>query len=140
MREATDADLPAISELDYHVRECPSRRRSLEKSISDRACIVATLGTKVVGHGVLDHSFFERGFISTLYVHSDHRRRGAGTGLVRALEARCETFQLFTSTNASNVPMQTLLTKLGYSPSGIIHNLDPGDPEIVYVKALTKPT
>lgn len=30
--------------------------------------------------------------------------------------------------------MQHILEKLGYERSGVIHNLDPGDPEIVYVK------
>ena len=41
---------------------------------------------------------------------------------------------MFTSTHASNLPMQALLAKSGFEPSGIIHNLDPGDPELVYVR------
>jgi hypothetical protein len=28
--------------------------------------------------------------------------------------------------------MQELLRLLGFVPSGVIHNLDPGDPELVY--------
>jgi hypothetical protein len=32
--------------------------------------------------------------------------------------------------------MQSLLAKLGYVPSGIIYNLDEGDPELVYFKQL----
>jgi hypothetical protein len=32
--------------------------------------------------------------------------------------------------------MQSLLAKLGYQLSGVIHELDPGDPELVYVKYL----
>jgi hypothetical protein len=31
--------------------------------------------------------------------------------------------------------MQSLLAKLDYVPSGVIHNLDEGDPEIVYFQA-----
>ena len=42
--------------------------------------------------------------------------------------------KLFTSTNRSNAPMQSLLAKLGYRPSGVIENLDEGDPELVYMK------
>ncbi len=42
--------------------------------------------------------------------------------------------KLFTSTNLSNLPMQALLAKLGYTLSGVIHNLDEGDPELVYFK------
>jgi hypothetical protein len=30
--------------------------------------------------------------------------------------------------------MRQLLTQVGYEPSGTIENLDPGDPELVYVK------
>lgn len=33
--------------------------------------------------------------------------------------------------------MQNLLKKLGYERSGIIHNLDPGDPELIYFKKIT---
>jgi HicA toxin of bacterial toxin-antitoxin, len=36
----------------------------------------------------------------------------------------------FSSTNRSNVPMQALFGKVGFERSGIIHNLDPGDPEL----------
>ncbi len=40
------------------------------------------------------------------------------------------------STNLSNLPMQSLLAKLGYTLSGVIHHLDEDDPELVYVKCL----
>jgi hypothetical protein len=42
----------------------------------------------------------------------------------------------FTSTNLSNIPMQSLLAKMGYLLSGVIHHLDEDDPELVYVKYL----
>jgi len=43
---------------------------------------------------------------------------------------------LFITTNLSNLPMQSLLVKLGYVLSGVIPYLDEGDPEIVYFKRL----
>ncbi len=52
------------------------------------------------------------------------------------VEVLCQTDKLFTSTNQSNRPMQKLLEKLGYQPSGYIENLDEGDPELVYFKRL----
>ena len=52
------------------------------------------------------------------------------------LETVCQTEKIFTSTNLSNFPMQALLAKLGYKLSGVIHNLDEDDPELVYCKAL----
>jgi hypothetical protein len=61
---------------------------------------------------------------------------GAGEALVKHLESLCQTAKLFTSTNLSNLPMQSLLAKMGYILSGVIHNLDEGDPEIVYFKKL----
>jgi len=30
--------------------------------------------------------------------------------------------------------MRALLAKAGFEPSGLIENLDPGDPELVFVK------
>jgi hypothetical protein len=33
--------------------------------------------------------------------------------------------------------MQSLLKKLEYERSGIINNLDPGDPELIYFKKIT---
>jgi len=48
----------------------------------------------------------------------------------------CRTPKLFTSTNQSNVPMQGLLATLEFARSGLIENLDDGDPELVYFKRL----
>jgi hypothetical protein len=55
---------------------------------------------------------------------------------MRYFESACETAKLFTTTNLSNLPMQSLLAKLGYKLSGVIDDLDLGDPELVYVKYL----
>ena len=74
--------------------------------------------------------------IAMLYVHSDHRRRGVATAPIRHMESKCRTPKLFTSTNESNLSMQSLLGKLGYESSGVIHNLDEGDPELIYFKRL----
>lgn len=94
------------------------------------------VATQVLGYGVLEYTFFENGFVSMVYVHPNSRQRGVGIGLMRYLEATCQTPKLFTSTNLSNLPMQSLLAKLGYRLSGVIHDLDEGDPELVYVKYL----
>jgi len=45
--------------------------------------------------------------------------------------------KLFTSTNLSNLPMQSLLAQLNFKLSGVIENLDEGDPELVYFKPLS---
>jgi transketolase N-terminal domain/subunit len=52
--------------------------------------------------------------------------------------ARCEVShdddRIFTSTNHANHAMRALLVRAGWIESGVIHNLDPGDPELVFVK------
>jgi ribosomal protein S18 acetylase RimI-like enzyme len=78
--------------------------------------------------------FFGHDFLALLFVASGHRRRRIATALVRAWEARAGSPKLFTSTNQSNVPMQRLCDGLGYVRSGLIENLDEGDPEVVYFK------
>lgn len=70
-------------------------------------------------------------------VDPDYRRRGVGTALVRYVESSVSSRKLFTSTNKSNLPMQKLCESLGYQRSGIVENLDEGDPEIIYFKRLT---
>ncbi len=86
---------------------------------------------KLSATALLNYPFTIVGFVDMIYVHSDYRRSGAGEALLRHLESLCRTPKLLTSTNLSNLPMQSLLAKLDYILSGVIHNLDEDDPEIV---------
>lgn len=101
-------------------------------------CYVASQDAKIVAFGVLHHHFFGFGFIEMLMVAPSARRIGIGRSLVRYLAAECETEKLWSSTNQSNLAMQALLVSEGFSQSGIIDNLDPGDPELVFYKMLPK--
>ena len=87
-------------------------------------------------YAVLNYKFYDNGWIEMLYVHQQFRCQGIGSALIRHLVNECRTPKLFTSTNQSNVPMQRLLAKLEFDRSGIIENLDEGDPELVYFKRL----
>ena len=87
---------------------------------------------KVIAVGVLEYTFFEHGFISLVFVDPEERRTGVGEMLFRYLISFCRTPKVFSSTNRSNFPMQALFGKVGFKRSGIIHNLDPGDPELIY--------
>ncbi|WP_033329407.1 GNAT family N-acetyltransferase [Streptomyces yerevanensis] len=86
-----------------------------------------------LGYGVLEYTFFEQGFVTLLMVAPTARRKGVGTRLLKAVEAACTTPKLFTSTNVSNHPMQRLLQQAGWSPAGLLHGLDEGDPELFYL-------
>lgn len=134
IRPALDSDAESIVSFD-HIAQSDSRRKAfIRRAIAAGNCFVATYDERIVGYGVLEHSFYDNGFVSMLYVHPERRRCGVGTALMRYLESVCQTAKLFTSTNLSNLPMQSLLARLGYELSGVIHNLDEGDPELVYVK------
>ena len=136
IRLAEESEVEALFSLDLIARREDERREFIRHSVATGTCFVAVAEDDVIGYGVLNYNFFNHGNIDMLYVHSDHRRRGAGAALLRHLESQCKTPKLFTSTNLSNLPMQSLLTKLEYVESGVIHNLDEGDPEIVYFKRL----
>jgi ribosomal protein S18 acetylase RimI-like enzyme len=74
-----------------------------------------------------------------LRVHPSYRRQGVGLTLTQYLEQSILSTakKLFTSTNLSNLAMQSLLAKLQYKLTGVIHNLDDDDdPELVYYKSV----
>ena len=76
--------------------------------------------------------FFGRDFIELLMVDPRHRRSGTGRALLQAAVRSAGTDQVFTSTNASNVAMRSLLVSESWSFSGKLDGLDEGDPELVY--------
>ena len=136
IRQANECGVEALCLLDLIAGRENKRREFIRRSVASGTCFVAVVEDEVIGYGVLNYTFYDNGFVDMLYVHSGHRRRGVGVTLLRHLESFCETSKLFISTNLSNLPMQSLLAKLVYVLSGVIHNLDEGDPELVYFKRL----
>lgn len=134
VRPAANGDIETVCALDAIALRDEQRRAFISDEVAAGNCFVAVNGDNVIGYGVLNYTFFHTGFIDMLYIDADHRRTGAGTLLVRHMETRCRTPKLFTSTNLSNTPMQSLLLSLGYIASGVINNLDDGDPEVVFFK------
>ena len=136
IRQAVADDIELLCSLDLIAHEDAERREFIRREVAAGNCFVAVNDETVIGYGVLNYTFYYHGCIDLLYIHSGFRRQGAGAALLRHMESLCRTPKLFTSTNQSNLPMQSLLTKSGYEVSGVIHNLDEGDPEIVYFKRL----
>ncbi len=134
IREVASADFSAIASLSRGSDPVPVAAYPTERLKNAPACLVATFGETVVGYVALDYSFYGNGFIPILFVAETARRSGVATSLMRAIEHKCKTPKLFTSTNQSNIPMRSLLAAIGFEPSGIIHNLDEGDPEVVYIR------
>ena len=136
IRKATESDIAAIIAVDHVAAHDETRRRHIRERVSGDSTIIAVADNAVVGYAILEYTFFSLGFISMLIVAEASRRKGVGTALVSHLEEICKTGKLFTSTNESNEPMQALMHRMSYEPSGVVHNLDDGDPELFYFKKL----
>ena len=135
IRPATVADRGDILAIDHLAQ---TRLSFIDRVLSSATCLVAEASGRVVAYASLEYTFYEHGFISMVYVADRDRRRGIGRALTEAVVARCTRRKLFTSTNQSNRAMQQLLTGIGFVPSGMITNLDEGDPELVYFLELTR--
>jgi GNAT superfamily N-acetyltransferase len=134
---ALETQVDEICSIDDLAQPGSHRRAFILRSVAANSCYFAWHPEQILGFAVLEYSFYEQGFVSLLVVRADWRRQGVGAALMRHLESICQTGKLFTSTNLSNLPMQALLARLAYKLSGVIHDLDEGDPELVYVKYLT---
>ncbi|WP_052339763.1 GNAT family N-acetyltransferase [Gorillibacterium massiliense] len=113
-----------------------SRREIIENGIVEGRCIVGIADGKAAGFALYDTHFFDNGFISLVMVAPDGRRNGVARKMIGLIEQICPTDKLFSSTNESNWAMQRVFEQLGYVRSGIIDNLDEGDPELVFFKRL----
>ena len=135
---ATLADYEPIRTLDLLLTGVRDRAEALREWISRGECLVARADDgAVMGFAIANCSFFAQAFIVLVIVDPAYRRRGVASALIGAVEARSPTRKLFTSTNQSNTPMQAVCESLGFVRSGIIENLDEGDPELVYFKQLS---
>jgi ribosomal protein S18 acetylase RimI-like enzyme len=137
IRPASADDLAKICAFD-HLGQDTERKNHLQHSIQQQQCHVALIDNTIVGYVILEYTFFGLGFVSLLYTHPEYRRSGIGTRLMQYAEDICTTDKIFTSTNLSNHPMQNLLARRQYKLSGVIHDLDEGDPELFYVKFLSQ--
>jgi ribosomal protein S18 acetylase RimI-like enzyme len=138
VRPAGGTDIEQILQLDQP--KFDKARQSVLRSAIDRSeCFVALNNGMVVGYAIMNHGFFERGFVSLIYVDPAHRRHKVGSCLLDECESRCKSTRIFTSANESNLPMQRFLASRGYVLSGKVQDLDEGDPEMFYSKRLTSP-
>jgi GNAT superfamily N-acetyltransferase len=134
VRIASSADAQALKDLDTVVPVDSTRAKHIDGWLADDQVLVAEVDGQVVGYGVFNHAFFRQGQADMLMIHADYRGQGIGERLLVALEGLCDTPKFWVTTNLSNHRMQQLVTKRGFKACGYIDELDPGDPEIVYVK------
>lgn len=134
IRRAVAGDIDTILRIDHlAARGDQGRTGFLRRSVDLGECLVYPGHGAVAGFVIVKPGhFFGRDFIELLMVDPAHRRRGIGRNLLRAAVAAAGTEQVFTSTNASNQPMRSLLQAEGWSLSGKLDGLDEGDPELVF--------
>ena len=136
IRSATAADARLMAALDP---QAARRAALLAELLPLGHSWIAEAEGSPLGYALVSRRFFSRPFVELLFVDPAGRRQGVGIALMAACEAAHDGDVLFTTTNQSNAPMQALLAKAGYRPSGVILNLDPGDAELVYVKFRDRP-
>lgn len=133
---AEENDIDEMVVLDALVIGNTSRRKLIEELVELQQGYIARRERQIVGFLLMQHHFFGQPFIELLIVHPSFHHQRVGTALMKYIETICTPGKLFTSTNASNKVMQQFCEQLGYRRSGIVENLDEGDPDLIYFKKL----
>jgi len=137
IRAYTPADDTALAAIDARIKTEATRMPLLRRAHTAKGLWIAEVEGRVTGYIARTFEFYDKEFIALIVVDPKQRRCGVGGALMRKVEETATQDRIFTSTNESNAPMRAVLARLGYEPSGRIDNLDPGDPELVFVKFLS---
>lgn len=126
-------DIGRLVDFDPMAQQDEGRRAQLASWAARSEVLIALLDNDIVGFAVLTEGFFHQPFIELVIVGEAHRRHGYGRALVNHCVDASPNAKVWTSTNRSNAPMQALLARAGFIQSGHVDNLDPGDPELIFV-------
>ncbi|OIK05536.1 GNAT family N-acetyltransferase [Bacillus sp. MUM 13] len=132
---ANIADLNKIVGIDSEIIGNTSRRKLIKNAIDAGRCIIAMEEDNIAGFLIYDTNFFECSFISLIIVSPSKRRKGYASLLMDYMLSISTTAKVFSSTNRSNISMHKVFNSNGFIQSGIVENLDDGDPEIIYFKS-----
>jgi GNAT superfamily N-acetyltransferase len=134
VRLATPIDLDAALGLEQAASA--AKAEALRKAFAGehgRTAYIAELDGQPAGYAVMGE-FFGHPFLERLLTADHSLRQGVATALMETVEEAARGGRLFVSTNESNTIMRTLLAKRDFKVSGLVENLDPGDPELFFVK------
>lgn len=132
VRAARPDDVPALEPMLPAFLAPPYKRERFLRALERGEVVVAVEDGHVAGF-MWTNEFFGHSFVNVLAVAVERRRRGIAGVLLAHAQAHALTDRVFTSTNATNAPMQAVLARYGWRRCGEVGDLDPGDPEIVYV-------
>ena len=127
-------DMGRMSAVDPLTATDAKRREHLGHLLEQGLSWGAIDGGEMVGFAVVTRNFYTFPFVDLLVVAEVAQRRGAGSALMGHCAAAYDADRVFTSTNESNAPMRALLGKAGWLPAGVVLYLDPGDPELIFVR------
>jgi GNAT superfamily N-acetyltransferase len=134
MRRIGPSDVDLLSAVDPLTATNAERRKHLGRLLEQGFSWAALDDGEMVGFAVVTRNFYNFPFVDLVVVAEAARRHGAGSALMTHCAAAHDAERIFTSTNESNGPMRALLSKAGWRPAGVVHYLDPGDPELIFVK------
>lgn len=132
LRQATDADMPAIRLLDKlafppgRLDREPAHPGELERGMELGQFTVCEVDGEVVG--MLQREFLgnEHVYLAALAVHPDHQGEGLGRALLESFVEECTTLSpspsVTTVTSPYNVPMISLLTASGFVVTGAMRD------------------
>ncbi len=126
--------LQVLCTIDQEVIGDASRTEEIQQAIEEKRCLLYQSTDNIAGFLLFTNDFFGYSFISLVIVKPSERRKGVASALMKAYMQMAKTSKVFSSTNQSNKRMQQLFHNLGFVKSGVIDNLDEGDPEIIYMK------
>jgi GNAT superfamily N-acetyltransferase len=139
VRPAQISDSAALKALDSAVASDGARADAIDRWLKEDEVVLAEVDAIIVGYAVLaPRRFYGYDTLQMLMVEERCRGQRIGEMLLRHVEGLVLTDRFFATTNLSNYPMQRMLRRLGYIACGFIDELDPGDPEIVFVKRFHK--
>jgi hypothetical protein len=136
VRLADATDLDAVLAVDPAAARNAGRRQWLVRALTvgkGRVVWLALLDDAPAGFAVMGE-FFSNPFLELIVTAGTVRRRGVASALMAVIEMTHAGRKIFVSTNRSNTVMQALLTARGYAPAGQVDHLDPGDPELFFVR------
>jgi ribosomal protein S18 acetylase RimI-like enzyme len=134
IRPAIGADVAALIALDSWARAHRDRHAEIAAWVAAGACSVLEANGALLGYIVIAPSFFHQPMIEMLMVAESTRGAGVGRSLLYWASSQYCDEKLWCSTNQSNAVMRHMLSSEGFEFAGEIDHLDPGDPEMVYVR------
>ena len=131
---ARPKDIDKLIALDMSATTESGGSGQIRDWVAVRQCHMAMAEGEPVGFIVYNRAFFHRPFIEKVLVAEAFRRQGIGRALVDHACAVWHREPVWASTNQSNAAMRALLIGAGFVESGKIDNLDPGDPELIFMR------